>query len=55
MFRLITDDLFHYKENQFDSGYDYGNEEMDKSVIYRSPNHITLDKTQQTIFDETLA
>lgn len=58
MFKLITDDLFHYKENQFDSGYDYGNEDMDKSVIMgpqKSPNHIILDERQQKIFDETLS
>ena len=58
MFKLITDELFHYKENQFDSGYDYGNEVCDRSVIVgaqRSPNSILLDEKQQAIFDETLS
>ena len=58
MFKLITDELFHYKENQFDSGYDYGDEVCDKSILIgasRSPNSILLDERQQKIFDETLA
>jgi hypothetical protein len=40
----MTDEIFHYKENQFDSGYDYMKEEFEKSVLdMRSPNDIILD------------
>ena len=43
MFQLMTDEIFHYKENQFDSGYDYMKEEFEQSVLeVRQSNDIVL-------------
>ena len=39
----MTDEIFHYKKNQFDSGYDYMKEEFEQSVLeVRQSNDIIL-------------